>query len=1320
MEESHQILNFLKDTCSLSLVDADNPTSEDIQWLLRIGKSKKYCVHREGLSQLQGILIRTGKPGDCGYEGEPSKRQKRISEILKDFEAEEMVYPETLLRENVNYDLEKDQSGNKFLISLDSFNEKGQVLFPDPLEPVDEKENIRIYEKEHEISLPKNKQSGKIIELGDILWPEKWTSSDSKIASVSEENFVQDQLAELSEINEKNALELQSWKEVIAQSILWENWRPFKISDSKEKMKRIILTYKSMERWQFFVFSLVKGAVDFIPEEILIKKEQAAQVEDQSKVELSDEPMHPDVVDESKSSLPKPGLPLQTEIPVLLSVSIEKATGATITQVPQDDDASLEPPSGPQKLDYCSACFGPGGDALNPIIHCVKCKVSAHQFCAAVPLTPSQQDNCEFLCCRCDFERKVNQSSGASNCSGMNSPPSQMAPVACCVCRKVGGLFKQTIDGLFVHLPCAAWLVPEVECHDVASLDFWDLGNVEPWRKEAECSICQAAGEEGNPKGICIRCAHPDCKTTFHPLCAWLQGAYVEINKLDQWVPWKPKMKPEDRPTFHLLLRQFATTPYCFKHTPAHALPRSVGLQREIRESRYVPKDTSAEQTPHASTGKRGRPKHPRNIQKPQKSENNLAPDRYLEGYCAVCLQTESFDPEGDILLCCEKCGTTVHWKCYGAQRNTLPRRLRPKMTKPNIKQTHENTSDYSESYGESQTELSDNQLSLPNEVEEDPIPFVCEVCTFAAEPEEATCLLCPRRGGALKICASSKETTTIAVAAGRFAHMICAMYAPGLYCEDNEALMPIRGLEYIQNSSAIACEICLQNEGFTMICSHSGCPSVVHPLCAQLSGCYLEQSDSATEGFKQIIFCKKHSRFRARISPSVHLFVRLRNYLDMARTACEFMFRRENLKADLLQKNRQVLEAKYPVPTSMQARYGTNLQQQGHQEGFERQIEQNLQSELSLENEGSESNEGEQQAAPGSPHGSQHGSQYGSQQGSQPGTPPSSPPPELQQPMQQPQGIPPLQMPPPHMGQMGPQMGFQMPPPGMQGMQGMPPMLNPMMGRPPMHPGVFPPVMRQGPRGGMNMPMPMPMPMGGPGWAMSMNGMNHVYNQSYNNRMRRVQPLTSWPRAAEKYIIQASQRELEKKELIELARIFFFDGVKGKRGRPSAREKAVRLLYEAAPNGWEEANKIAQSTGRSLQHLLCCVDPTVKLPGAGMPPGGPQGLSMPWNRNMQMHPHPESPESQSPGSEGQMYNPSFSYSYMPHPHQQHMQHQPMQQMQQIQQMQPQQPQQQQQPPQQQQQSPEVAESYQYMEEDQMQQTKKAKTFDINTEEQQQ
>ncbi|XP_075349003.1 PHD finger protein 14 isoform X2 [Mycteria americana] len=155
---------------------------------------------------------------------------------------------------------------------------------------------------------------------------------------------------------------------------------------------------------------------------------------------------------------------------------------------------------------------------------------------------------------------------------------------------------------------------------------------------------------------------------------------------------------------------------------------------------------------------------------------------------CCVCLGDNSED--ADEIIQCDNCGITVHEGCYGVD-------------------------------GESDSIMSS---ASENSTE----PWFCDACKCGVTP---SCELCPNQDGIFK------ETD-----AGRWVHIVCALYVPGVAFGDIDKLRPVTLTEMNYSKyGAKECSFCedprFARTGVCISCDAGMCRAYFHVTCAQKEG---------------------------------------------------------------------------------------------------------------------------------------------------------------------------------------------------------------------------------------------------------------------------------------------------------------------------------------------------------------------------------------------------------------------------------------------------------------------------------------------------
>ncbi|XP_017279021.1 protein Jade-3 isoform X2 [Kryptolebias marmoratus] len=176
---------------------------------------------------------------------------------------------------------------------------------------------------------------------------------------------------------------------------------------------------------------------------------------------------------------------------------------------------------------------------------------------------------------------------------------------------------------------------------------------------------------------------------------------------------------------------------------------------------------------------------------------------------CDVCRSPDS--EEGNDMVFCDKCNICVHQACYGIVK-----------------------------------------VPVGN--------WLCRTCVLGIDPQ---CLLCPKKGGAMK-----------ATRAGtKWAHVSCALWIPEVSIACPERMEPITKVSHIPPSRwSLICSLCKLKTGACIQCSVKNCTIPFHVTCAFEHS--LEMKTILDEGdevkFKS--YCLKHSKCKpgeAGLSPA-------------------------------------------------------------------------------------------------------------------------------------------------------------------------------------------------------------------------------------------------------------------------------------------------------------------------------------------------------------------------------------------------------------------------------------------------------------------
>ncbi|XP_010245078.1 PREDICTED: uncharacterized protein LOC104588727 isoform X2 [Nelumbo nucifera] len=162
-------------------------------------------------------------------------------------------------------------------------------------------------------------------------------------------------------------------------------------------------------------------------------------------------------------------------------------------------------------------CLGETGEQSNQLLVCGSCNASVHQKCYGVQNVPDVSWLCSWCKQQADVKTGLLGKGTVGNGNGLFSRP-------CVLCPKQGGALKPLgKDGVesksggavkFAHLFCCQWM-PEVYVKDTKIMEpIMNVESIKDTRRKLVCNLCKVK------YGVCIRCSHGTCRTSFHPICA--------------------------------------------------------------------------------------------------------------------------------------------------------------------------------------------------------------------------------------------------------------------------------------------------------------------------------------------------------------------------------------------------------------------------------------------------------------------------------------------------------------------------------------------------------------------------------------------------------------------------------------------------------------------------------------------------------------------------------------------------------------------------------------------------------------------------------
>ncbi|KAM9331645.1 protein Jade-1 isoform 2-T2 [Pholidichthys leucotaenia] len=184
-------------------------------------------------------------------------------------------------------------------------------------------------------------------------------------------------------------------------------------------------------------------------------------------------------------------------------------------------------------------------------------------------------------------------------------------------------------------------------------------------------------------------------------------------------------------------------------------------------------------------------------MQQAIEAEEGLGIEYDEDVVCDVCRSPEGED--GNEMVFCDKCNVCVHQACYGI-------------------------------------------LKVPQG------NWLCRTCALGVQPK---CLLCPKRGGALKPTRSGTK----------WVHVSCALWIPEVSIGCPEKMEPITKVSHIPASRwALSCSLCREHTGTCIQCSMPSCIVAFHVTCAFDHGLEMKTILAENDEVRFKSFCLEHS----------------------------------------------------------------------------------------------------------------------------------------------------------------------------------------------------------------------------------------------------------------------------------------------------------------------------------------------------------------------------------------------------------------------------------------------------------------------------
>jgi len=164
----------------------------------------------------------------------------------------------------------------------------------------------------------------------------------------------------------------------------------------------------------------------------------------------------------------------------------------------------------------CGTCLRSNSDHSNEIVECDNCGISVHEACYGIQEGGSIHSNASAASTEPWF---------CEPCmAGVHQPH-------CEVCPNIGGIYKETDVGNWVHLVCALY-IPQISFFDperITRATLFEL-NYQSWGKRA-CVLCKDL--KFARTGLCIECDAGMCRQYFHVTCAQEAGLLSEPSAED-------------------------------------------------------------------------------------------------------------------------------------------------------------------------------------------------------------------------------------------------------------------------------------------------------------------------------------------------------------------------------------------------------------------------------------------------------------------------------------------------------------------------------------------------------------------------------------------------------------------------------------------------------------------------------------------------------------------------------------------------------------------------------------------------------------------
>jgi hypothetical protein len=570
-----------------------------------------------------------------------------------------------------------------------------------------------------------------------------------------------------------------------------------------------------------------------------------------------------------------------------------------------------------QEDSVCMCCFDGSSLEGNTILFCDGCNASMHLACYGVQEVPEG----DFFCERCKKIREL-----------MSDPYFDEDTVIkdlikCCMCPVQHGGLKQLSDGRWVHVCCILWCkeavignIFEMDQIDISHVSLGDSRNLKrsasdsciverntyrsfeknvPSPIEAsdgssvsnllsdkiilrssssstlplDSIVCQICQDSMGYMVQCIECQAEGSSSYFHPLCAWFGGYVVTSELVD------PTYLAADRGGIYPACIDFCF--HCLNHLPSGSdteRNNQITLRQKYRISEH-----NLNHFPGMRHIKRKKPKKKILTVTTVRNEptKDLMNDTYESSICAACLNPiAKLFPEScseSNSQSCAKCKIVIHKSCLSVLCH------RQNNASIDVAADENATKDIPQS-------SSVGENTVATEISQ----WVCDGCDKFSD-SQATCYLCPRKGGMFQ-----------QLPDGKWGHSFCIAHRP----PPAKPQINAAGEDFAAKKQK--CDYCNRRSGAIGRCAHSGCTCYFHPLCGARENSYVRIRAGIREQF-----CPKHkpvSVFRLPTGAWIDMedIKRMRTSLDKARLILDLIKRRAKSKKNIFKSQSENFESVY------------------------------------------------------------------------------------------------------------------------------------------------------------------------------------------------------------------------------------------------------------------------------------------------------------------------------------------------------------------------------------------------------------------------